>query len=295
MNRSHSDESAAGRHPPALRDDLRTVALRQRERRRLLHGFVGSAALLTGLRAMAKRTAAFDDESARVCAPAPEETGGPFPADGSGWGGTGAPNVLPSSGIVRSDIRRSFGSSSTTAPGVPLRLSIRLRGVDRSCAPLAGHAVYVWHCDREGRYSLYSRGIEHENYLRGVQLTDSRGQVDFQTIVPACYAGRYPHVHIEAYAEARAARPFTGGYRNSLLTSQLVLPRSLCEAVYTQVPGYAASAENFSRMDSSSDLVFQRSTPAQLAAQTPSISGDSARGYSAVVTLGVAAARRGEA
>jgi hypothetical protein len=42
----------------------------------------------------------------------PEETAGPFPADGSN-----GPNVLDDSGIVRSDIRSSFGSSTTTAEG----------------------------------------------------------------------------------------------------------------------------------------------------------------------------------
>ena len=42
-----------------------------------------------------------------------EETAGPFPADGSN-----GVNVLTESGIVRQDIRSSFGSSSGTADGV---------------------------------------------------------------------------------------------------------------------------------------------------------------------------------
>ena len=48
------------------------------------------------------------------CSTIPEETAGPFPGDGSN-----GPNVLTESGIVRSDIRSSFGSSTTVAEGCP--------------------------------------------------------------------------------------------------------------------------------------------------------------------------------
>src|SRR5215212_5924224 len=47
----------------------------------------------------------------------PEETAGPFPGDG-----TNGPNALAASGVVRSDIRSSFGTSSTLAAGVPLTI-----------------------------------------------------------------------------------------------------------------------------------------------------------------------------
>ena len=100
----------------------------------------------------------------------PEETGGPFPGDGS----NGA-NVLNQSGIVRRDITSSFGSSTTKAEGVPLSITMTINDFANNKAPLAGGAVYVWHCDREGRYSLYSQGVTGENYLRGVQETDGRG------------------------------------------------------------------------------------------------------------------------
>jgi hypothetical protein len=109
----------------------------------------------------------------------PEETAGPFPGDGS----NGA-NVLNQSGIIRSDITSSFGSSTTKAEGVPLNITMTINDFANNEAPLAGGAVYVWHCDREGRYSLYSQGVIGENYLRGVQETDGRGQVKFTTIFP---------------------------------------------------------------------------------------------------------------
>lgn len=71
--------------------------------------------------------------------------------------------------------------------------------------PLAGYAIYLWHCNRDGGYSMYSSGITAENYLRGVQVTDSNGEVTFSTIFPGCYSGRWPHIHFEVYASLDAA------------------------------------------------------------------------------------------
>ena len=128
----------------------------------------------------------------------PEETSGPYPGDGS----NGA-NVLTQSGIVRSDITSSFGSSTTKAEGVPLSITMTINDFAKNNSPLAGGAVYMWHCDREGRYSLYSQGVTNENYLRGVQEADDQGgQVRFTTIFPACYSGRWPHIHFEVYPES---------------------------------------------------------------------------------------------
>src|SRR4051812_44431260 len=77
----------------------------------------------------------------------PDETAGPYPGDGSN-----GPDVLNQSGIVRSDIRSGFGTASGTAGGVPMALELSI--VDLAGGkPFAGVAVYVWHCDREGRYS----------------------------------------------------------------------------------------------------------------------------------------------
>jgi protocatechuate 3,4-dioxygenase beta subunit len=125
--------------------------------------------------------------SARI----PEETQGPYPGDGSN-----GPNVLSLTGVVRSDIRSSFAGLSGTADGVPVTLVLTIVSAS-SCAPLAGRAVYLWHCDRPGRYSLYSSGVTNQNYLRGVQEADASGKVTFTTIFPGCYAGRWPHIHFE--------------------------------------------------------------------------------------------------
>jgi protocatechuate 3,4-dioxygenase beta subunit len=124
----------------------------------------------------------------------PEETLGPYPGDGSN-----GPNVLEASGVVRRDIRSSFGTSTTKAAGVPLTVTLTLLDNSNGCAPLAGAAVYAWHCDQDGRYSLYDSGLKNENYLRGVQEADSNGQLTFSTIYPGAYRGRWPHIHFEVF------------------------------------------------------------------------------------------------
>ena len=196
----------------------------------------------------------------------PEETAGPYPGDGS----NGA-NVLTQSGIVRSDIRSSFGTSTTTAPGAPLTIHLIAR--DTSGAALVGYAVYLWHCDRDGRYSLYT--IPTENYLRGVQETGSDGTVTFTSIFPACYDGRWPHIHYELYPSLASATSAD----NKIGTSQIALPEEVCDAVYA-TSGYEQSVSNMSRVSLATDNVFSDGWTTQLAA----VSGDVTTGYTATVT-----------
>jgi protocatechuate 3,4-dioxygenase beta subunit len=185
--------------------------------------------------------------TAADCAVIPEETAGPFPGDGSN-----GPDVLTQSGVVRSDIRSSFGTSTTVAGGVPLTIKLAIQDMAKGCAPLAGAAVYVWHCDREGRYSMYSQGVENENYLRGVQAAGDDGVVTFASVFPACYSGRWPHIHFEVYKSlAEAADP-----RNKIATSQIALPEATCKQVY-QTDGYEQSVQNMTRVSLTTDMVFR--------------------------------------
>jgi protocatechuate 3,4-dioxygenase beta subunit len=192
------------------------------------------------------------------CAAMPEETAGPFPGDGSN-----GPDVLAENGVVRSDIRPSFGSASGLAEGVPATLDLVVLDAASGCAPLAGAAVYVWHCDRDGRYSLYSPGAADQNYLRGVQEADASGGMSFTTILPGCYAGRWPHIHFEVYASLADA---TGG-GTTLATSQLAIPEEACNQAY-EAEGYAQSVTNLMPLTLESDQVFADGTALQLAAAT---------------------------
>jgi protocatechuate 3,4-dioxygenase beta subunit len=195
----------------------------------------------------------------------PEETSGPYPGDGS----NGA-NVLTQSGIVRRDITSSFGSSTTKAEGVPLGITMTINDFANNKSPLAGAAVYLWHCDREGRYSLYSQGITNENYLRGVQETDDRGQVKFDTIFPACYSGRWPHIHFEVYPSLAKATNSS----NKIATSQMALPEATAKAVYA-TSGYEQSVRNLSQVSLNSDNVFSDGYDLQM----PEVTGDENNGY----------------
>jgi protocatechuate 3,4-dioxygenase beta subunit len=201
-----------------------------------------------------------------------QETAGPFPGDGSN-----GPNALAESGIVRQDITSSVGIGSGTAEGVPLTMTFRLLDVSEGGAPLAGAAVYVWHCDREGRYSLYSEGVTGENYLRGVQETDADGRASFTTVFPGCYPGRWPHVHFEVYESIAAA---TGG-GTKLLTSQLAFPKDACDLAYG-AEGYAASVANLAVLSLDTDLVFSDGYATQLG----TVTGDPDSGMAVRLNVG---------
>ena len=206
-----------------------------------------------------------------TCARIAEETAGPFPGDG-----TNGPNVLALPEIVRSDIRSSFGSMRGTAEGVPLTVKFRVVDTAKGCAPLTGSAVYVWLCDRDGQYSLYS--VRNQNYLRGVQIADADGTVTFQSIFPAAYSGRWPHAHFQVYSSLAKAVTTSG----LLATSQLVMPRDLCEEVF-MTEGYEQSRARFSRMSISRDFVFSDG----VALETPKVAGRVGDGLTVTLDVGV--------
>lgn len=207
------------------------------------------------------------------CAVIPEETAGPFPADGSN-----GPNVLTQTGVVRRDITSSFGSASGTATGVPFTMQLTVVDSSNGCRPLADGAVYVWHCDIDGNYSMYSQGASDENYLRGVQVTDANGVVTFDSVFPAAYSGRWPHVHFEVF---RGLSQATSG-SNAIRTSQLALPEDVCDAVYA-TSGYGQSVSNLARTSLQTDMVFSDGWSLQV----PSVDGSTANRLTATLALAV--------
>jgi protocatechuate 3,4-dioxygenase beta subunit len=204
----------------------------------------------------------------------PDETAGPYPGDGSN-----GPDVLGESGVVRSDIRSSFGEFSGTAEGVPMTLELTLSDLANGGAAFAGVAVYVWHCTREGGYSLYSEEVADQNFLRGVQMADDTGKVTFTSIFPACYDGRWPHIHFEVYPDEKS----TSDAANAIATSQVALPQDVCETVYAET-GYEDSVGNLSRVSLASDNVFGDD---EAALQLATVTGDVAGGYTVKLAVGV--------
>jgi protocatechuate 3,4-dioxygenase beta subunit len=226
-----------------------------------------------------------DGNISGACATIPEETAGPYPGDGSN-----GKNALNQTGIVRSDIRSSFNGASAVASGVPLTIKLKLVDTTASCATLAGYAIYLWHCDKDGNYSMYSAAVSGENYLRGVQETGSDGTVTFQTIFPGCYDGRMPHVHFEVYpsvavvtSEAVTSEAATSSTAK-VKTSQLGFPDAPCDEVYA-TSAYASSVTNYARITFATDNVFSDGTSLQIA----TVTGDVTSGYVATLQVGIAA------
>ncbi|WP_427135327.1 intradiol ring-cleavage dioxygenase [Pseudarthrobacter sp. S9] len=209
----------------------------------------------------------------------PQETAGPYPGDGSN-----GPNALEASGVVRQDITSSFGTSTTAADGVPLTVTLTLldgstNSGSNGCTPLAGAAVYAWHCDRSGRYSMYDSGLKNENYLRGVQEADANGQVTFKTIYPGAYSGRWPHIHFEVF-ESMSNATAAG---QVLTVSQIALAEAACKDVYATA-GYESSAQSFPRTTLKSDNVFGNDGGIyQLATMSGSVSAGYAAGLNVTV------------
>ena len=259
-------------HDLGLAHDLKVLS-----RRRIfqLAGAAGASALLAACAGGSTKQATAATEDAAACAvAAPAETAGPYPGDGSN-----GPNVLIESGVVRSDIRSSFGGYSGVAEGVPVTVGLTLQDVTAGCAAGAGMAVYIWHCDRAGNYSLYSQDAADQNYLRGVQIADQDGRVSFTSIFPACYPGRWPHIHFEVFDSLEDA--VAGA--NARLTSQIALPEQACTAVFEHDAGYAASIQNMSRLTLDTDGVFGDGWDAELA----TVTGDPADGMAIALTIGV--------
>jgi protocatechuate 3,4-dioxygenase beta subunit len=252
---SHDHDGELEDHDRGLAFDMPNLM----SRRRAL-GVLGGSVTMAALAACGSspKTASTTSASSGEI---PDETAGPFPGDGSN-----GPNVLTESGIVRSDITTSFGDASGVAAGVPAVVEMSLLDVAAGGTPLAGAAVYLWHCNIDGQYSMYDQDVADENYLRGVQESDSDGKVEFTSIFPAAYAGRWPHIHFEVYKSVEAAT--SAGAK--LKTSQIALPKDACDLVYATA-GYEQSVRNLAQTSLDTDNVFSDGYASQLAATSGTV------------------------
>jgi len=160
-----------------------------------------------------------------------------------------------------------------------MTLELTLTDLASGGKPFAGAAVYVWHCTREGEYSLYSPNVRDENFLRGVQVADSAGLVRFTSVFPGCYAGRWPHVHFEVYADQASIADAS----SAIATSQVALPKAACDQVYAR-SGYRASVANLARLSLADDNVFGDDGGARQLATT---TGDPSAGFAVALAVPV--------
>jgi protocatechuate 3,4-dioxygenase beta subunit len=181
-----------------------------------------------------------------ACAVTPQETLGPYPS---------------LTDLIRSDIRESKS-------GTVLTLTIKVVNVNASCAAVSGANVEIWQCDAAGNYSEYGTQTA-QTYLRGIQTTNSNGEVTFTTIYPGWYQGRATHIHVEVTI---------GGV--SKKATQIAFPESVNNTVY--VTGvYASRGAN--PMSNASDGIFADSLSSELV--TPA--GTPAAGYAASFQVGL--------
>jgi len=182
------------------------------------------------------------------CAVTPTETVGPYPS------------LLD---LMRSDIRED-------RTGTTLGLTIVVQNASDNCRPLADAAVEIWQCDAAGNYSQYGSQRDR-TYLRGIQTTNSAGEVRFTTVYPGWYQGRATHIHVEV---ARAGR--------SLTVTQIAFPEDVNAAVYgTGV--YASRGAN--PTTNLRDGIFADS----LAAEMATVTGSPAAGLDATFRVVVSA------
>ena len=213
----------------------------------------GGTATVSPQSSTSPATAALFDDSA-TCTVTAEQTEGPYYFDVDS---------------IRSDI-------SEDRVGAPLRLAIRVQDASE-CAPVANAVVDIWHCDAEGLYSGFESASmggggggrsDDETYLRGAQVTNADGIVEFRTVYPGWYSGRTVHIHTKVHLDTA-----------TLLTTQLYFDESVTAQVYAQSP-YAA--QGMPDTSNASDMVSHSGDVPML-----TLSKDGA-GWLGVITLGVA-------
>ncbi|HEY9525916.1 MAG TPA: intradiol ring-cleavage dioxygenase [Anaerolineales bacterium] len=178
--------------------------------------------------------------------------------------------------LERSDIR-SNSSDNSVKEGVPLTLNINVASVsDASCTPIEGAQVDIWHCDALGQYSgVSAQGSDStgQDFLRGYQLTDANGSVQFQTIYPGWYSGRAVHIHFTIRTQGADGADYQ-------FTSQFFFDDTLTDQVHALEP-YASKGQRDTR--NSNDNIFSGGGDQLLL----NLQGDTTSGFSGSMSIGL--------
>lgn len=194
-----------------------------------------------------------------TCIVRPEQTEGPYFVDER---------------LNRSDIRVD-PSDGSIREGVLLYLRFNVTQITPSaCTFLQGVYVDVWHCDAAGDYSdIQSEGTLGKKFLRGYQVTNALGAVEFLTIYPGWYSGRTVHIHFKIRTELNNT-----GYD---FTSQLYFDDNLTDKVFL-LPPYNERGTRDTR--NNNDGIYQNGGAQLLLTCTPDGNG----GYIATFNIGLA-------
>lgn len=178
--------------------------------------------------------------------------------------------------LERSDLRSS-SSDDAVKEGISLTLNINVASVaDNSCTPIEGAQVDIWHCDALGQYSGVSdQGFDTtgQDFLRGYQLTNANGAVQFQTIYPGWYSGRAVHIHFTIRTKAADGEDYQ-------FTSQFFFDESLTDQVHALEP-YASKGQRNTL--NSNDNIFSGGGDQLLL----NLQGDTISGYTGLMSIGL--------
>lgn len=192
------------------------------------------------------------------CVLTPQQTEGPYFVDEK---------------LERSDVRPDTNTGAVSE-GAPLRLGLVLTQVTATeCLALPNAKIDIWQCDARGVYSDVRDNnwgsSQGQNFLRGYQMTDERGAVEFTTVYPGWYQGRTVHIHFKVRTEDG----------RETMTSQLYFDDALSDEVFAQEP-YAQKGGR--RMRNSQDGIYRQNGSQLLVPVTAE--GD---GYAGQFNLGV--------
>ena len=223
-------------------------------------GITPATALSTAAATGGPTQAAATGASAPTCIVRPALTEGPYFVDEK---------------LNRSDVR-SDPTDGSVKNGAQLNLAIRVSQINGSgCVPLAGATVDIWHCDALGVYSDASDpsfNTKGKKFLRGYQVTDANGTVQFITIYPGWYQGRAVHLHFKI-------RTNTGSATAHDFTSQFFFDDTLTDQVHARAP-YASKGAG--RLRNADDGIYQGGGDQLLLALTPA-----GQGYSTTFDIGL--------
>jgi protocatechuate 3,4-dioxygenase beta subunit len=178
--------------------------------------------------------------------------------------------------LNRSDIRIN-SADNTVREGVPLTLNVVVASVGgNSCTPIEGAQVDIWHCDAQGQYSGVSdqeSDTSGQDFLRGYQLTNTGGGVQFQTIFPGWYSGRAVHIHFTIRTKGADGADYQ-------FTSQFFFDDTLTDQVHALEP-YASSGQRDTR--NSNDNIYSGGGDQLLL----NLQGDTTGGYTGSMSIGL--------
>src|SRR5215213_151448 len=178
--------------------------------------------------------------------------------------------------LNRSDIR-SDSSDNSVREGLPLILNINVTSAgDNRCIPIEGAQVDIWHCDAQGQYSgVSAQGSDStgQDFLRGYQLTDANGAVQFQTIYPGWYSGRAVHIHFTIRTQGADGADYQ-------FTSQFFFDDALTDQVHALEP-YASKGQR--NMRNADDNIFSGGGDQLLL----NLQGDNTNGYTGSMSIGL--------